>query len=684
MKKFMIFLLMAFLYLGTSQASSEAPHFSNAKAPLLSWVTPSSHSFFADSKAVNDVVVTVSQSAPQSMGLNVPSYEIVYGATVTGLDGSTPTYRWYINGNPTDSVGPTFRVSGYPAGTYNLYCKVNDQYSSNTVIFTVSADVTANIVGPHHACQNDVVTLTAMIENSSDVTVNYQWKHNGDYIPGATSQSYSFIPANLPGLANDTLAHEFSVEITRSGCESSLSPVHYFTVSPTPVTQLTATQICPTDPVVLTANSYTSGNEQPWKWEWYKNGSHIATTYVNTNEVTEPNAGDKYVVLPVYQDFACNDLVGDTVTIEPVTTVTTPTIFTQGEVCEIVNTPVTIEVTTPDRHYTDCFGMIGGWLFQIAYPDWTLDDSYDCAIQGINLWHRFYKDFNETGTVVIDVPELVCTPAVSNDTVCAGSTVTVTATPADAASYIWYMDGVEVSGCCGGGHTLSQLTYTFDTPGIHYFQVKAVSASGCESELSNADTVVVEAPRMFAITGNNVLCDGDTATLTATAIGVEDYTWYGPVTGTGRVLNNATAGTYMVVGTSEHGCIVASEPFTVYNIGTDLQVIASATNVCAGEHVTLNANISDLLTGNVTYAWSTGSTNPTIDVVPNAALHSYTVTATYGNCTNSASIDINVNTAAAAPSIAGASLPPSPEDHTGLHRLAVRGARPEQVSGARL
>ena len=655
MKKFMIFLLMAFLYLGTSQARSEAPHFSNAKAPLLSWVTPSSHSFFADSKAVNDVVVTVSPSAPQSMGLNVPSYEIVYGATVTGLDGSTPTYRWYINGNPTDSVGPTFRVSGYPAGTYNLYCKVNDQYSSNTVIFTVSADVTANIVGPRHACQNDVVTLTAMIENSSDVTVNYQWKHNGDYIPGATSQSYSFIPANLPGLANDTLAHEFSVEITRSGCESSLSPVHYFTVSPTPVTQLTATQICPTDPIVLTANSYTSGNEQPWKWEWYKNGSHIATTYVNTYEVTEPNAGDKYVVLPVYQDFACNDLVGDTVTITPTTVVSAPTIFTQSEVCEIVNHTETQEITTPIRYYTPCLGMLASQLFEIAYPDWTMDETDDCAIPDIHLWHRYYKDFTETGTIEVTIPELVCTPAVSNDTVCAGSTVTVTATPADAASYIWYMDGVEVSGCCGGGHTLSQLTYTFDTPGIHYFQVKAVSASGCESELSNADTVVVEAPRMFAITGNNVLCDGDTATLTATAIGVEDYTWYGPVTGTGRVLNNATAGTYMVVGTSEHGCIVASEPFTVYNIGTDLQVIASATNVCAGEHVTLNANISDLLTGNVTYAWSTGSTNPTIDVVPTAALHSYTVTATYGNCTNSASIDINVNTAAAAPSIAGAS-----------------------------
>ena len=69
MKKFMIFLLMAFLYLGTCQARSEATHFKNAKAPLPSWVTPTSHSFFADSKAVNAGVATISPSSPQEMPL---------------------------------------------------------------------------------------------------------------------------------------------------------------------------------------------------------------------------------------------------------------------------------------------------------------------------------------------------------------------------------------------------------------------------------------------------------------------------------------------------------------------------------------------------------------------------------------------------------------------------------------
>lgn len=50
MKKFMIFLLMAFLYLGTCQARSESAHPNDGKLKLLSWVTPTpSQSFLTRS-----------------------------------------------------------------------------------------------------------------------------------------------------------------------------------------------------------------------------------------------------------------------------------------------------------------------------------------------------------------------------------------------------------------------------------------------------------------------------------------------------------------------------------------------------------------------------------------------------------------------------------------------------------
>ena len=54
MKKFMIFLLMAFLYIGTCQARSESAHPNDAQLKLLSWVSPTpSQSFMT--RSVTDV-----------------------------------------------------------------------------------------------------------------------------------------------------------------------------------------------------------------------------------------------------------------------------------------------------------------------------------------------------------------------------------------------------------------------------------------------------------------------------------------------------------------------------------------------------------------------------------------------------------------------------------------------------
>ena len=61
MKKFMIFLLMTVLYLGTCQARSEASHPNNGKLKLLSWVSPTpSESFLTPAGApTSPVDVTV-------------------------------------------------------------------------------------------------------------------------------------------------------------------------------------------------------------------------------------------------------------------------------------------------------------------------------------------------------------------------------------------------------------------------------------------------------------------------------------------------------------------------------------------------------------------------------------------------------------------------------------------------
>ena len=246
MKKFMIFLLMAFLYLGTSQARSEAPHFKDAKAPLPSWVKPTSHSFFADSKAVNAGVATISPSAPQELGLGTTvSKRFAVSYAPEGTE-AADSYLWYVNGAPTDSTGTTFTVTGYPVGTYSISCRVHttagNYVTSNVVMLTVANDVVGSIVGPDYACQNDVVTLTAQA-STTEVAVQYQWRRNGQPIVGATNPTYTFDVSALPSLP-DTLAYEFDCQLVYAGCEGRYTPVHYFYVYPTPVTTVTAPMLC--------------------------------------------------------------------------------------------------------------------------------------------------------------------------------------------------------------------------------------------------------------------------------------------------------------------------------------------------------------------------------------------------------------------------------------------------------
>ena len=76
---------------------------------------------------------------------------------------------------------------------------------------------------------------------------------------------------------------------------------------------------------------------------------------------------------------------------------------------------------------------------------------------------------------------------------------------------------------------------------------------------------------------------------------------------------------------------------------TDITPVA----ICAGASTTLTATTTETVTGNVTYAWSTGATGSEITVTPSATTtYTVTATATQGECTATAtkSVTVTVNT----------------------------------------
>ena len=727
MKKFMIFLLMTVLLIGTSQARSEAALFKNAGLKLPSWISQGSHSFFTDAESVN---------------------------------------------------------------TVNVF-----------------------VVGPSHACQSDVVTLTAFVSGYEGSTpLSYQWRLNGQAIPGASSATYAFSVADLPQLNPDTLAYDFDVYVWADGCQATYSAVHLFTVSPMPVILVDAPVVCHGEQSLVTANAYTSGDEQPYMWIW-TNGSEKDTTYVNTHLFS---VGSNYSVIALYQDFSCNNMtpttfeVKDTtqnlsnITLTPsaetvcqgalasftltdpntnfdptyawyvdgalipeatgttyafnvdgegnhtvkvvatylcdtkeasvnVNALATPSVVIVGEnaVCNGATTTLTAAVlpatpTTGNYQFTwspsggnNQTATVGAGTYTVTVKDpnsqcsviadaftvtefgtdvvldaveqticegesavlhantegWTGSVAYlwstNATTESITVSPTTTTTYTVTATldgnnncqvvrtITVFVNPKPTAPVFKTTTfnICENNQATIEInSPVAGNHYIWYLNGIEVP-----GENLSTITLNFFYPGTYTINAAVVDANGCVSDLATtAATVTVNpGPSLVQIHGDNVICQGTSATLTASVLpagltGVT-YSWSDGTTGADHITTNVS-GVYTVTA-SVNGCEAVATDFTVYTFGTDIQLTASSTDVCAGEAVVLNAN-ADGWADNITYNWGVG-TNPTAattTVYPSATT-TYTVTTTLTNsngatCTYNDGITITVHQAPAAPTIA--------------------------------
>ena len=625
MKKFMIFLLMTVLLIGTSQARSEAAHFKNAGLKLPSWISQGSHSFFTDVESVDAINVFV--------------------------------------------------------------------------------------VGPIHACDSDLVTLTAFVTGTQSTDLQYQWRLNGQAIPGATSASYSFNVYDLPNLGADTLAYDFDVYVWGTDCEATYSAVHLFTVSPNPVILVDVPVVCAGEEALVTATAYTSGNEQPYMWIW--DGDD--TTYVNTHLF---EAGE-HTVAALYQNFACN---------------VQPTSFTVEDTTYDIQ-----DITLDPTEATVCAGALVS--FTLTDPNATADEpvegTYAWYIDGVLIPNVTGTEFaynaygaGESHTLKVvatypcdNVKEVTATITVLNtpsvvitgdNAICNGTTAhlianVLPATPTTGDyTFLWSDEDATatqtadveagtytvtvtdpVSGCaimadpftvtefgtdviltaseqiiCEGESVVlnantdgwtGNVTYEWSTgettssiivspTSTTTYTVTATLNNNEECTVERSIQVIVnekpDAP-VFKETSFEI-CENGQATIEVNT--PEDgghYTWYlNGIEIPGEnlpviTLNFFYAGTYTINAAvvDANGCVsdVASTAATVtVNPAPTLVQISGDNIICQGEDVTATLTASVLPAGmeGVTYTWSTGETGETQNVTAGV----YTVTASVGDC----------------------------------------------------
>jgi gliding motility-associated-like protein len=221
------------------------------------------------------------------------------------------------------------------------------------------------------------------------------------------------------------------------------------------------------------------------------------------------------------------------------------------------------------------------------------------------------------------LPQLVTNP--TGDTgVCIGNQITVYAAPG-YPSYTW-----------SNGSNASSITVT---SGTSYYSYTAVDANGCVIASDSVHVVERPIPDPSFSTNDTLICQGQgTAILSVNnPVGGITYTWNPAGVGganTGSTLTIDQPGSYTVTA-NDLGC-TATGTLTVN--GTTPPTVA----IAGGDITTCDCDTTiglvPVVTGGtlpVTYAWSNGSTDPSVVLTPSGSTsNSYSLTVTdNNNCT---------------------------------------------------
>ncbi|HXP49022.1 MAG TPA: hypothetical protein VN922_03665, partial [Bacteroidia bacterium] len=206
-------------------------------------------------------------------------------------------------------------------------------------------------------------------------------------------------------------------------------------------------------------------------------------------------------------------------------------------------------------------------------------------------------------TIVISVnptPTLTASASPST-TICAGSSVKLTANPAGLASYSWTPTG-----------TLTTTTYdtTTATPTVTTtYTVTGTTAAGCTNTTPATVVVKVNVSPTVSISAlpSLSICSGNSTILTAS--GAATYLWSTSATTSAIVVSPTITTTYTVTGKSAAGCNNSNSTQTVVVTVTTTPTVTinpASPGVCPGDTAILTAS------GATTYLWSSGQTTDTI------------------------------------------------------------------------
>ena len=406
---------------------------------------------------VNPIVTPIMSISASPTGAVCAGASVTYTATITN-GGTTPAYQWQKNGLNVGTNSATYTYT--PANGDQIKCILTSSIacatlvSSNTINMTVNPTVTPTIAitaNPTGAvCSGTSVTYSAAITNGGTTPI-YQWIKNGSNV-GTNSSTYTYIPNNGDSVrcmltSNATCASPAIV--SSNTINMTVNPI----VTPTITVASSPTgTICTGGTASYTAN-ITNGGTTP-SYQWIKNGSNVGANSSIYSYI--PNNGDS-VRCVLTSSLACTVPVSSSTIYMTVNSTVTPTIAITpnptGAIC--AGTSVTYTATQTGGGSTPAYQWIKNGANAGANSNTFTyipnnGDSIRCVLTSNATCASPAVVSSNTINMTVNpniVPTLTITVS-PNDTLCADSLATFTATATNAGSnpmYQWIKNGSNTS-----------------------------------------------------------------------------------------------------------------------------------------------------------------------------------------------------------------------------------------------
>lgn len=581
-------------------------------------------------------------------------HQLILTANVTGGVTGNETYTWYRNG---EVMGITHGIYmempmtiDNEITTYIYNVTVNQNTGgcesvlnpANAVTITVNPNPTVVIDGNPVVCtsgQNNVNLTANVYPAAVGGNYTYEWfESNVSLGPATTNNNYT---ATQP---YRSYPYNYFVKVNNEyGCSVTSDPFYVY-VNENPQIHISATQteICEGGEVTLRAD-LSDWNTGQLVYQWLMNNQPIpgATSLTYTTTLDQSAQFSFEVSQTSSTCEATSNTLQISVMNRPVAVISS---IDNQVVCSGGQVILTAAVTnyqadmgeavyTWYRNGMQIEGATQSTLIDAPLAIEGLQTSYTYAVQVTMGTAGCTSAVSQGRVVTVNATPTVYVSTDRNLTYCESGNVTLTANVDPVSNnyqYQWYRDNVAISGA-------TSQTYTSNDPvreTSYSYHVVVTSVPGCRVISEPVTVTVVGQPIVTITTDNSTICQGGTATLTATiegGAGNYTYTWYnnnsstalgyGPVY---TVPSTEEAGTYTyyVEVTSDYGCN-ATGYYTNFNIVPGPTVSISVANgynstVCNGGATLLVAEVTGGV-GENSYQWYKngiilpGETNSTIN-----------------------------------------------------------------------